>query len=52
MTSEAKRNGLAYLKAGISQAMQKVQSGKVQAYGLYFFAGIVGLALLVLNVWN
>ncbi|MES2645471.1 MAG: NADH-quinone oxidoreductase subunit L [Bacteroidota bacterium] len=45
-------NGLAYLTAGISQGIRKLQSGKVQVYGLYFFAGIVGLALLVLYVWN
>jgi NADH-quinone oxidoreductase subunit L len=45
-------NGLAAATAGTAQSIRKLQSGKVQAYGLYFFAGIVGLALLVLYVWN
>jgi NADH-quinone oxidoreductase subunit L len=45
-------NGIAGATAGTSAAIKKLQSGKVQAYGLYFFAGIAGLALLVIYVFN
>jgi NADH-quinone oxidoreductase subunit L len=45
-------NGVASLTAAISSAIKKLQSGKVQAYGLYFFAGVLGLALLVIYVFN
>jgi NADH-quinone oxidoreductase subunit L len=45
-------NGIAGATAGTSVAIKKLQSGKVQAYGLYFFAGIAGLALLVIYVFN
>lgn len=45
-------NGLANLTAAISASIKKMQSGRVQAYGLYFFAGIIGLALLVIYVFN
>lgn len=39
-------NFLAALTAWISAAIKRFQSGKVQDYALYFFAGIAGLAIL------
>ena len=38
-------NGLASFTGWISEKIKGLQSGKVQNYTLYFFAGIVGLAL-------
>jgi len=45
-------NGIAYTTAGLSSLIKGWQSGKVQQYALYFFAGIVGLAVLFIYVWR
>ncbi len=43
-------NTLATVTGAISEKIKAVQSGKVQQYALYFFAGIAGLAILFLYV--
>jgi NADH-quinone oxidoreductase subunit L len=45
-------NGLSYVTATTSNMIKGVQSGKVQNYGLYFFSGIVGLAILFIYLWK
>ena len=45
-------NGLAYVTASTSNLIKGVQSGKVQNYALYFFAGIAGLAILFIYLWK
>ena len=39
-------NGLASVTSKISESIKGLQSGKVQNYALYFFGGIIGLAVL------
>ena len=34
----------------VSEKIKKVQSGKVQQYGMYFLAGVIGLAVLFIYV--
>ena len=36
----------------ISEGIKKVQSGKVQQYGLYFLAGLIALSVLFIYVWK
>jgi NADH-quinone oxidoreductase subunit L len=36
----------------ISEKIKKVQSGKVQQYAIYFLAGVIGLALFFIYLWN
>jgi len=43
-------NGIAWTTGRISTAIKGIQSGRVQNYALWFFAGIIGL-LLVLKFW-
>ena len=45
-------NGLATLTGKISEWIRGFQSGKVQNYALYFFAGIVGLTVLFVWLWK
>ena len=45
-------NLLATTTGKIAAAIKGLQSGKIQQYGLYFFAGIIGLTVLVLYYWN
>ncbi|HVT84213.1 MAG TPA: NADH-quinone oxidoreductase subunit L [Chitinophagaceae bacterium] len=45
-------NGIASATATISGWIKGIQSGKVQSYALYFFAGIVVLAIIVLYIWK
>jgi NADH-quinone oxidoreductase subunit L len=45
-------NGLSYVTATTSNMIKGVQSGKVQNYGLYFFSGIAGLAILFIYLWK
>ncbi len=45
-------NLLAAITAKISELIKGVQSGKVQNYALYFFGGIVALAVLFIYVWK
>jgi NADH-quinone oxidoreductase subunit L len=45
-------NWLASVTAGISGMIKGVQSGKVQNYALYFFAGIAGLTVLFIYLWK
>ncbi len=45
-------NGLAFVTASTSQLIKGVQSGKVQNYALYFFAGIAGLAIIFIYLWK
>ncbi len=36
----------------ISGSIKKMQSGKVQLYGMYFLAGVIALAVLFIYVWR
>jgi NADH-quinone oxidoreductase subunit L len=45
-------NGLATVTARISAGIKGLQSGKVQDYVLYFFAGIAGLAVLFIYIYS
>jgi len=45
-------NTLAGITAGISRMIRGFQSGKVQQYALYFFAGIAGLTALLIYWWK
>jgi NADH-quinone oxidoreductase subunit L len=45
-------NGLATVTARISAGIKGFQSGKVQDYALYFFAGIAGLAVLFIYIYT
>jgi NADH-quinone oxidoreductase subunit L len=45
-------NLLATTTANISSLIKNLQSGKVQTYTLYFFGGIVGLAILFIYVFK
>ncbi len=45
-------NSLATVTAKISVWIKGLQSGKVQNYALYFFGGVVGLAVLFIYLWN
>ena len=45
-------NLLAAITAKISALIKGLQSGKVQNYALYFFAGIAGLAVLFIYLWK
>lgn len=45
-------NLIAAITAKISALIKGLQSGKVQAYALYFFAGIAGLAVVFIYWWK
>jgi NADH-quinone oxidoreductase subunit L len=45
-------NGTAAATAGLARLIKSIQSGKVQSYALYFFAGIAGLAVMVIYLWK
>lgn len=45
-------NGIAAATAKVSWWIKGIQSGKVQGYTLYFFAGIVVLAIVVIYLWK
>lgn len=45
-------NLLAFTTGRISELIKGFQSGKVQNYALFFFGGIIGLALLFIYIWN
>jgi NADH-quinone oxidoreductase subunit L len=45
-------NGIANSTASISGFIKEIQSGKVQSYALYFFGGIVALAMVFLYWWK
>jgi NADH-quinone oxidoreductase subunit L len=45
-------NLLATVTARISAAIKGLQSGKVQDYVLYFFAGVAGLAVLFIYIYT
>lgn len=45
-------NLLAKGTAAVSEAIKGLQSGRVQAYALYFFAGVAALAVLFIYVWK
>lgn len=45
-------NGLAAATARVSAAIKGFQSGKVQDYALYFFAGVGGLAILFIYLYT
>jgi len=45
-------NGIANTTAAISGFIKGIQSGKVQSYAIYFFGGIVALAIVFLYLWK
>ncbi len=45
-------NGIANTTAAVSNWIKGVQSGKVQSYAIYFFGGIVALAIVFLYLWK
>ncbi|MBL7762442.1 MAG: NADH-quinone oxidoreductase subunit L [Chitinophagaceae bacterium] len=45
-------NGIAGVTASISSAIKGIQSGKVQSYALYFFAGIIAMAIVFVYLWK
>ncbi len=45
-------NGIANTTATISGLIKGMQSGKVQSYAIYFFGGIVALAIVFLYLWK
>jgi NADH-quinone oxidoreductase subunit L len=45
-------NLLAYGTGGFAEFIKGVQSGRVQSYALYFFAGAIGLAALFIYLWK
>ena len=45
-------NGIANTTATISGLIKGIQSGKVQSYAIYFFGGIVALAIVFLYLWK
>ena len=45
-------NAIATVTAKISAAIKGLQSGKVQNYALYFFAGVAGLAVVFIWWWK
>lgn len=45
-------NGLAAVTAGFSNLLKGWQSGRVQHYVLYFFGGIIALAVLFIYLWK
>jgi NADH-quinone oxidoreductase subunit L len=45
-------NGLATVTARISTGVKGLQSGKIQDYALYFFAGIAGLAVIFIYIYT
>jgi NADH-quinone oxidoreductase subunit L len=45
-------NGLAATTARVSAEIKGIQSGKVQDYALYFFAGIAGLTVLFIYIYT
>ncbi|QEC66441.1 NADH-quinone oxidoreductase subunit L [Panacibacter ginsenosidivorans] len=45
-------NLIAAITAKISAAIKRLQSGKVQNYALYFFAGVSGLAVVFIWWWK
>jgi NADH-quinone oxidoreductase subunit L len=45
-------NGIAWTTGKISTMIKGIQSGKVQGYVLYFFGGIIALAVIFLYLWK
>ena len=45
-------NGIAHATTAISGWIKGIQSGKVQSYAIYFFGGIVALAIVFLYFWK
>ena len=45
-------NGIANTTATVSGFIKGIQSGKVQSYAIYFFGGIIALAIVFLYLWK
>lgn len=45
-------NGIAGATASISSAIKGIQSGKVQGYALYFFGGVLAIAVVFIYLWK
>lgn len=45
-------NGIANITATVSGLIKGIQSGRVQGYAIYFFGGIVALAIVFLYWWK
>lgn len=44
-------NTFAVVTENFSEAIRGMQSGKVQGYAIYFFAGVLGFAMLFIYLW-
>lgn len=44
-------NFVALMTGEVSDSIKEMQSGKVQGYAMYFFAGVIGLGLICLYIW-
>lgn len=44
-------NGFATVTEKVSDSIKTIQSGRVQQYALYFFAGVMGFVLLFIYLW-
>jgi NADH-quinone oxidoreductase subunit L len=45
-------NSIAWTTGKVSAMIKGIQSGKVQSYALYFFGGIIALAIIFLYLWK
>jgi len=45
-------NGIAWTTGKVASMIKGIQSGKVQTYALYFFGGIIALAVIFLYLWK
>ena len=45
-------NGIAWTTGKVSLLIKGIQSGKVQNYALYFFGGVLALAIIFLYLWK
>ena len=45
-------NGIATITASVAGFIKGIQSGKIQNYALYFFAGIAALGIMVIYLWR
>ncbi len=45
-------NGIAWTTGKVAAMIKGIQSGKVQNYTLYFFGGIIALAIIFLYLWK
>jgi NADH-quinone oxidoreductase subunit L len=45
-------NGMARATATTSSMIRGLQSGRFQQYAIWFFGGVVGLAIVIIYLWK